>query len=452
MKSKTKNKIFALLLASLSCPPHPLKADDSDMIASLSIDEVDRFDRTPKTPTPLPQVPTTATSQNTDAGKSFLDWSSATDDWGGLRPKLDDRGLTFQANITYDGTAVTQGGVRRDIFASRMLLNFNLTVDTARLMNLPGGTFFTNFQYQCGRNGSADAGAFQSPSNIDSHSLAQLSELWYEQKVLDDKLRIKAGKLDLSTEFATNTAGGEFLNASMGFSPTIVDFPTYPDPATGLMLSVEPDPHVYLRGGVYDGALQRGIHTGARGPATLFGPPADLFLITEAGVLWSEDDKLPVGHFAAGAWRQTGSFTRFDGHGFEAGTNGLYFVLNQNIWQPSDADKNDARGVAGFLQYGYADGAVSAVSQHIGLGAAWTGPVHGRDSDVLGLGTTWVKFASASGAGFDQPDELTTELFYKVQITPFFVIKPDLQYIHHPGASSASNDAVVLGVRSVIQF
>jgi hypothetical protein len=42
----------------------------------------------------LPQHPPEPTTQNTDTGKPPAQWQRLTDDWGGLRPGLEDHGIT----------------------------------------------------------------------------------------------------------------------------------------------------------------------------------------------------------------------------------------------------------------------------------------------------------------------------------------------------------------------
>ncbi|MDB5296736.1 MAG: Carbohydrate-selective porin, OprB family, partial [Phycisphaerales bacterium] len=44
------------------------------------------------------------------------------------------------------------------------------------------------------------------------------------------------------------------------------------------------------------------------------------------------------------------------------------------------------------------------------------------------------------------------ELFYKVQVTKFFSLKPDLQYIHNPGGVRGRDDALVGTLRLTLSF
>jgi porin len=91
------------------------------------------------------------------------------------------------------------------------------------------------------------------------------------------------------------------------------------------------------------------------------------------------------------------------------------------------------------------------VDYHVGLGAAWIGPLPKRDDDVAGLTVQYVHLSNHTGAGFTDDRETAIELFYKLQITPYLSIKPDLQYIINPGGTGV-NDALVGTLRSEIVF
>ncbi len=51
------------------------------------------------------------------------------------------------------------------------------------------------------------------------------------------------------------------------------------------------------------------------------------------------------------------------------------------------------------------------------------------------------------------PDyEAVLELTYRAQITPWFALQPDVQWIIHPGGSTAIDDALVIGLRAAVSF
>ncbi len=409
------------------------------------LSDADRHEHPPRPEVGKPQRPEPSSPDNIDTGRPFHEWRHLTDDWAGLRPQLDDAGVVLEADITIDWSVNLHGGRGTNGAAYRHLLNISLTLDTGRLGLWDGGTFFCNFQNQNGANGTDKLGDIQGYSNIDGDGRTQIAELWYEQSAFDGALRLKLGKIDANSEFAFVEHGGEFLNSSFGFSPTILGLTTFPDPSTGLVVFIQPSESFYACFGLFDGAAQEGVATGKRGPSTLLGSPADLFLIGELGARWTLGE-LP-GRAALGLWHHTGTFERFRG-GADHGSGGLYIVLDQLMTRENPGDKDDGQGLGFFLQYGCADKDVSEIQHHVGAGVAWTGPLPARDNDVAGLGFSRA-FLSGQ-AGFDRSYECTVEAFYKAQLTPFASVKADVQYIAHPGGTL--RDAVVGTLRFEFAF
>ncbi len=412
----------------------------------LSFDEDSRFALPGRPNVPEPQHPDRSTTRNVDVGKPPYQWQHITGDWFGARPWLDDRGITFHSDFTLDGAKNLMGGVDTASDAWRSLLNVNLTLDLDRLVHLKGATLFVNFQNQAGRDGSELTGDVQGISSIDADGRTQIAELWYEQRFFDDKLRIKVGKVDASSEFNLCEHSSDFVGASYTQSPNLLEFPSYPDPATSLNLFLLPTKHLYAGLGLYDGATQKGTNTGSYGPAKFFG--AGLFLIAEGGVLWEVGEKLN-GRAGVGVWHHTSDFEKLSG-GTQSGATGFYLVADQRLWRPGPSSEDNARGISIFARYAWAPSDVSEIEHHLASGLAWVGPFASRADDVLGLGVTTAIFST--DAGLDDDYELGIELFYKIRLLHYLVLQPDLQYIRNPGGMKLQDDALAASIRLVIDF
>ena len=142
---------------------------------------------------------------------SWLDELGAAEEWFGLRPAMADAGVTIKPWIIVDWSQNWHGGVNTQGSAFRHLFGGDITLDAEKVFEIPGGTLFAQYQNQNGDNGSLDTGDFQIYSNIDADGRSQVSELWYEQRLLDDRLRIKIGKVDANTEFNYVDHGAEFI-------------------------------------------------------------------------------------------------------------------------------------------------------------------------------------------------------------------------------------------------
>jgi porin len=383
-------------------------------------------------------------------GADSTKWETTSGDWFGLRRELAGHGVAFEFLTTVDTTHNLRGGLSTEDTTAQYLIDASVTIKTDALLGWPaGGTFYLNYENYDGVNPSTrDVGDWQLLSTIAvDEGRNQVSELWYEQFLAGNTVRLKAGKIDAANDFGWADNAHEFLNSGMGFVVASTVFPTYPDPAVGFDVRVHPRENFYVSAGLFDGALAEGIHTGERGADTLLGPPADLFLIGEIGMTWSLAPAGLHGLGRVGAWHHTGSFDEFDGTGERHGADGFYAIVDQLVWRENTAAKDgDDQGIAFFLFYEHVDGGVFEVAHHASAGVVWRGALPERDADVVGAGVSWVQFTNEPGAGFTDDAETAIELFYKVQVTPWLSVKPDLQYIVNPGGVGL-DDALVASVR-----
>jgi len=101
----------------------------------------------------------------------------------------------------------------------------------------------------------------------------------------------------------------------------------------------------------------------------------------------------------------------------------------------------------------------------------WIAPFEGRDNDVFGLGVSYLGISPAArrfgsdvvfytGAGSRYyGNETVFEATYLCQVSPWWTLQPDLQYVIHPGAGIPAGsgtrplgNAVIGGIRAAITF
>ena len=332
------------------------------------------------------------TSDEIDAGGAPIVSTRDTliGDLGGLRPAATCHGLTFDAVAVGDYSIVLDGGAEPRATAARYLTEAGVELDTAAAFGWPGGTLRASYLGFHGDNGNLDSGDIQVYSNIDETPLDAFYSLWYRQDLFDERFAIKLGKMDANEDFAYVDNGDQFLNSSPGFSPTILAFPSYPDPATAIALFAKLPGGTYARAGIYDGSSLNGRRTGTRGPDDFLDDDSDRFSVGEAGLKYTIDDL--GGRVGVGYWRHDGDFTRFDG-GTEDSSKGVYVVWDQSLYD----DLSSSFAVDGFAQYGQADEDVSELASHIGAGIQITGLIDDRPDDITGLMASRVDFSDAPG-------------------------------------------------------
>ena len=389
--------------------------------------------------------------------KAWLQWEHATGDWTGARPWLDDHGVTLEIGYTADFSYNLRGGLNTsDAEQYRGLLGIGLTVDTARLGLWDDGTFFISAFDNHGTDiTERHVGDLQALNNADAPNDTRLYEYWYEHALFEGALRIKLGKMDVNEDFAAPDYGGEFIHSSPGFSPTI-PMPTWPDPALGIAVFVEPVEWFYFSAGVYD-ALGVGTRSGYD---TAFHSPDDSFTIGELGLrpklsLFGQRE-LP-GTYRVGGFYHSGEWDRYfnDLGGRLAprthrGNSGLYLVLDQLLYREQPEHEEDEQGLGAFFQFGWVPSDYNEITQHYGGGFQYVGLIPRRDDDVCGLGVHHVSLSGRVQSLERRYSETAIEAFYKYQLTEFMSIKPDLQYIVNPGGDG--RDAVVAGVRLEVTF
>jgi len=346
---------------------------------------------------------------------------------------LNEHGISFQGQVVYDWSVEFDHDRDPASGFGRYSFDLSMPVDGRKAFGLEGSAGFVRLKQHMRQFGETYEDAAQLYSNIDAGSRTTLYEIWFEQRLLSNKLRLKAGKIDANSEFAVVQNAADFLNSSMGYSPTIMAFPTYPEPKLGLNVFVHPTTNNGLGVGVFQTA----------GSGTL--------AIIEPAHNWNVGRAEHPGRVSVGYWRLNGPVARFDG-GQGSGTQGFYSVVEQSGWRHPWMGEHGERKLSTFFQFGHAQGEVSPFTHHVGGGAVLEAPLTERSHDAIGMAATWVRFSSHPSAGFDLRGELALESYYKATINKHIALVQDFQFFHHPGGLSANRDCPVITPRLVISF
>jgi len=153
---------------------------------------------------------------------------------------LDERGVLGQLILVNDWSSSLQSGSDSVHSFNRYSLDVLLGFDAQKPLRWKGSSALVRVMHHLGEQGADYVGDAQGFSNIDSPSKTYLYELWVQQTFCNNRLRFKAGKIDANSEFATVKIAADFLNSSAGYSPTILSFPTYPEPRAGLNVFFQP--------------------------------------------------------------------------------------------------------------------------------------------------------------------------------------------------------------------
>jgi len=428
--------------------------------------------------------------------------SSLLGDMWGVRPMLAKYGMTLTIQEQSEVLGNVTGGTRQG-FEYDGLTTATLQMDTQRAFGLYGGLFNVSALQIHGRNLSADnLDTLQTASGIEADRATRLWELWYQQKLFDDKLDVKIGQQSLDQEFMVSQNASYFVNTMFGW-PMLPSAdlpgggPAYPLSALGVRARAHVTDSVTILAGVFNGSpvanntgdpqMQNpsGVSFPLNGGALAI---AELqFAYPSSGTLVQANETEPLARtYKIGFWYDTESFAdqRYDNtalslanpmsDGIAAthqGDYAFYAVADQMIYRwDNDPDRN----INVFIRPMFTPlQDRNLINFSLNAGLAMHEPFFGRDDDTAGLGMGFARVSnSVTGlsldAAFYNPGvyspERTNETFleatYQYQVTPWWQIQPDVQYVFNPGGGivdpnnptqKIKNEAV-LGVRTTITF
>lgn len=273
-----------------------------------------------------------------------------TGDWGGLRADLAEAGVTIELSAILEANRVLDGGVAQ-ITTAHALYDLLLTFDLGRIAGLDGGVLVADAYAIDGHNPSDEVGDAQSFSDISADETSQIGEVYYEQWLFERRARLKFGKIDANSEFASPTVMGENFHSAAAYSPTAFTMVTYPNPSSGALVGYAYDDVTTLKLGVFDGAAARGFQTGSNGPSTLWGSPSDLLWLGQIERRWELGEDARPGGAVIGTWQHAGGeFTTFDGD-VEDSTGGYYLAFDQELARVARGESTSS--TLGVLQFGW---------------------------------------------------------------------------------------------------
>jgi porin len=407
-------------------------------------------------------------------------------DPGGVRSSLGGEGVTFHVNYIGEVLSNPTGGVAQGSFYDGRL-ELALKADFDTMIGWKGLTFFANAYQIHGQSITAnDLGALMPVSFIEALPDTRLFELWFEQKLLSDRLAIRFGQLAADSDFLISEGSQALLNSTWGW-PSIAGInipdggPSYPIAAPGVRVAFEPDPHVKLMAGLYTGDPAEDCASGIPqkcNPNGLGFPFSDPLLMMEAAYKHHQGEGELAGTVKIGAWRLFSTFEQRS-----IGTNGLpialpaipgevsdqdyalYAIVDQMLYRVPDS--KDHKGISVFASVISAPSAGNMTQSYWEAGLTFSGLWSECRSDIFAVGyaNTGVsseiqQFERATNEPIIPSYEGVIEASYTAQVVPGFYLQPDFQYFWNPGGHVADPgaptevlpNALVLGLRTTINY
>lgn len=391
--------------------------------------------------------------------KSLWNRESLTNNWFGTGEYLDENGISLGLGLTQTYQRNVHDGLESGIGRQSGSYDLELELDMEKLSGLKGGSIFVLGEGSWSGGDGIDSAAlgesiFGVNDDFGGERSLDITELWYQQNFLDNSVKIRIGKLDLSGGFEhqgipagfdgnryANDETAQFLNGALVNNPTI----PFPDNGLGIMFQVSPLSWWYMSGGVAD-AKGDARTTGFN---TAFDGEHDYFYIAETGFtpsIKSKNGKLP-GTYRFGVWHERVPKQELEGGDVTDDDIGFYINFDQKIYRENS---QDMQGLGLFARAGWTDDDVNTLATFFGGGMQYRGFIPGRDRDDLGIGAAYGDISDNSSLSANY--ESAVEIYYNVQVTPWLEITPDIQWISNAGGEESGGDAVVTGLRLQLKF
>ena len=380
-------------------------------------------------------------------------------DVGGVRSKLNAKGVDVNLNYKSDFWNAADGGVKRgNAYVGAATLSAD--IDNEKLLGLKGNSASLKLMNTHGSKANSYVGSTQGVDNFEvTTPTTFVYEAWVQQNFLDDRVSALVGLRDLNAEFAVTDMTANFLAPIMQIGQDLAQTgqngpSVYPVTGMAARLKVNPTKNSYLQAAVFDGVP--GSLSNAKGTHVHLDSKDGALLIAEAGFTpGNAEDGAVNNKFAVGAWsytKQFPDFSDFDGSGdpILKKSDGIYALASYQFYK----DKSD-RTIGGFLRVGQTNGNVSQVDVAYEAGVVGNGWVPSRPQGEIGAGLSQARnsndYIEAASAGTTRA-ETSFELYYRDVVARGITLQPDLQYIVNPGTTDTQKDATLVGLRVDINF
>jgi len=411
--------------------------------------------------------------------ESWFEQPYLTGNWGGLRKRLGDLGITPSLVFVTDAQGNPMGGQTHG-FRESNNVGLDVTVDMDKVASLSGSQFHVSVSV---RNGTSlsdiDIGnVFNVAQTCCNHTYRQVNVDW-QQQLFGGRLEIRGGRIAAGDDFMTSPLYGYFLQSAIDGNTGGIFFnvpmTVYPFATWAIRARVTPIPQIYVMGGVYNGDptlvqnSKHGVDWTMRGP---------LFAMGEAGFLLNQEPGatgLP-GNYKAGGYYAAGDYPDlfFDVQGGAAlvsglpplehsgGNAGFYLLLDQMVYRHGGPESR--RGLIPFVSLLFApDTSINTMPFFVNGGLVYRGPFASRPHDRAAFGVVFGEFSNelarsqrasrrAGNAVGIQTYELVLEWTYRFQVTGWLRMQPNLQYIIKPGATGLIPNALVVGFQMSVNF
>ncbi len=387
-------------------------------------------------------------------------------DWGRLRSKLEESGITPRLVLITDFAGNPSGGRSQGTTAPTSV-ELSLFFDLQKMWGLKKGSIFASFSERWNDSLSVtEIGNIFSAQQIYGFQTYRLIDLSYQQELFDGQMELRLGRFPAMDDFLVSPYNFGFMSNAFCGNPfgIILSAPGMSAyyGTWAALVKVKPTKRSYLMTGVYNGDPEirenkyHGVNFSLNGP---------LFSISEAGYQISglPGDNQLLGNYKLGAWYDRSTLVDFESGAEKSGSWGFYALFDQVLVPFSSPGSNRGFGVFGSVTVA-PNSDIQQLPLFITAGVSARGMFAARPRDVVSLGVASGHFsenlqrAQQNGQrprpdGGTQDYETVIELTYRFDLRKgALFIQPDFQYIIQPGGTGNLKNTVVIGSQFGINF
>ncbi len=421
-------------------------------------------------------------SANAMADEAFsADSKWMTGDWGGERTKLIERGIDIKADYVGEAGYNAHGGYNDDK-TGRYADQFGLGValDLQKLWGWDNTQAKIQMTSRNGRNISNDrigdprAGTLSSSQEVYGRGhMVRLTQFWIQHQMFDNKLDVKLGYFGEGEDF--NTFPCDFQNLSFCGSQVgnyVNTWYNWPVSQAAIRVKYHITPELYAQIGAYNqnpSQLEHGNGFKLSGSGTKG-------TVIPVELVWSPKVNNLPGEYRVGYYKSAADApdVREDVNGDNAATTGAdyrtrsskkgyWFVAQQQL---TTHNGDASRGLNIAANATFHDKETNTVDNYQSIMLVYKGPFDARPIDDVGIGAARLHvnddvrknaqllneaggFTDYSQAGYAplRGTEYNYEINYGFHVTNWLTVRPNLQYVTHPGGVDKVDNALVAGLK-----
>jgi len=409
-----------------------------------------------------------------------------TGDWGGLRKELHDKGYDFNLEYVGEMGANVKGGYNHDKtarYSDQFAIGTQIDLDKA--FGIKDAEFKLTITERSGNNISNDRlgdpriGTLSSSQEVWGRGQTwRLTQMWVKQKYFDGALDIKLGRMGEGEDFGSFPCDFQNLTFCGTQAANYVNtWYNWPVSQWAARVKYNITPEFFAQVGVYE---QNPSYLETGNGFKLSGSGAKGTLVP-VEVVWSPSINSLPGEYRLGWYYSSPSAddleedvngqpqaltgADFKSHGSK---HGWWFVAQQQL---TTIGGDPSRGMSVFFNATVHDKATNFVDNFQNVGLVFKGPFDARPKDDIGVGVSRIHvnenvrdrarlINQQNGIDdFDNPNylpiqhtEYNSEIYYGVHVTDWLTVRPNVQYVMHPGGTDHVDNALVAGIKLQTKF